>query len=156
MGRNGIVKKIVLGVIAALLLSGTVWAADSGSVAVEVLSRTGSSWDGDMLPAYPTGKAEITILKIIIPAGVKLPRHRHPVINAGVLLRGELTVVTDEGKTLHLKAGDSLVEVVNRWHYGVNEGSVAAEIIVFYAGTPGCPITVKDEGAVPPGDTGTD
>lgn len=141
-------KNIVLGIVVALLLPCSAWAGDPGSVDVQVLSKSGYSWDTAELPAYPTGKAEITILKIIIPPGVKLPRHKHPVINAGVLLRGELTVVTDQGKTLYLKAGDALVEVVDSWHYGINQGSGPAEIIVFYAGTPGSPITVKDEGAV--------
>jgi quercetin dioxygenase-like cupin family protein len=70
--------------------------------------------------------------------------HQHPVINAGVLLQGELTVETNEGKTLHLKAGDPIVEVVNTWHYGINEGDEPAEIIVFYAGVQGKPITTKE------------
>ena len=69
--------------------------------------------------------------------------HKHLVINAGVLLTGKLTVVAEDGHTLHLKAGDSIVELVNKWHYGRNEGDEPAEIIVFYAGTPGTPITVK-------------
>jgi len=148
------VKKTVLGIIVALLLSCNVWAGNSGSADVQVLTKTGSSWDAAELPAYPTGKAEITILKIIIPPGVKLPRHKHPVINAGVLLSGALTVVTDQGKTLYLKAGDSIVEVVDRWHSGINEGKEPAEIIVFYAGSPGSPITVKDEGVVPRTENG--
>jgi hypothetical protein len=56
------------------------------------------------------------------------------VINAGVLLSGQLTVVTADEKTLHLKAGDPIVEVVNTSHYGINQGNVPAEIVVFYAG----------------------
>ena len=58
-------------------------------------------------------------------------------------MSGELTVVTENKKTLHLKAGDSIVEVVNKWHYGKNEGNEPAEIIVFYAGVPDTPIIVK-------------
>ncbi len=69
--------------------------------------------------------------------------HEHPVINAGVLLKGELTVVTEDNKTLYLKAGDSIVEVVNKWYYGKNEGNNTAEIIVFYVGIPDTPITIK-------------
>ncbi len=139
-------KKIIFGITLVFLLSINVWAADSnsGKVSVQVLAKTDSSWNGDKLPAYPTGKPQITILRIKIPAGAKLPWHEHPVINAGILLRGELTVVTDDGQRLHLKAGDSIVEVVNKWHYGMNEGSKPAEIIVFYAGSPGCPVTVKE------------
>jgi len=44
---------------------------------------------------------------------------------------------------LHLKAGDAIAEVVNTWHYGKNEGDMPAEIIVFYAGTEGLPITIQ-------------
>jgi len=62
------------------------------------------------------------------------------VINAAILLKGKLTVVTEDNKTLHLKAGDS---IVNKWHYGKNEGNKTAEIIVFYAGIPDTPITIK-------------
>jgi quercetin dioxygenase-like cupin family protein len=125
------------------LLSSNVWAQDANSVRVDVLARTSSSWDGGTLPGYEKGKPEITILRIKIPQGMQLPLHKHPVINAGVLLKGELTVVTEDNKTLHLKAGDSIVEVVNKWHYGINKGNESAEIIVFYAGAQGSPITIK-------------
>ena len=51
--------------------------------------------------------------------------------------------MTEDKKTLHLKAGDPIVEVVDTWHYGRNDGDTPAEIIVFYAGVKGTPITVK-------------
>ncbi len=137
------VKRIFVGL--AILLSVHVAAADEGGVHVETLSKTGSSWDGNLLPDYPEGNPEITILRISIPPGAVLPLHRHPVINGGVLLRGELTVITESGRTLCLKAGEAIIEVVSTWHYGKNDGSETAEIIVFYAGVRGEPITVKQE-----------
>ena len=136
-------KKIFFGLYLVLLFSVSGSAQDINKVSVQVLAKTGSSWDGNALPEYKTGKPEITILKIIIPPKVKLPLHKHPVINAGVLLKGELTVITEDNKILHLKAGDSIVEVVNKWHYGKNDGNEPAEIIVFYAGVQGVPITIK-------------
>ncbi len=135
-------KKLLSILCLALLLSGPAAAEETKAIAVDVLSKTGSSWDGRELTGYAAGKPEITILRIKIQPGAQLPLHMHPVINAGVLLNGELTVVTEEGKTLHLKAGDPIVEVVNTWHYGKNEGTAPAEIIVFYAGTGGVPITL--------------
>jgi quercetin dioxygenase-like cupin family protein len=113
------------------------------SVQVKELACSGSSWDGAALPSYPRGKPEVKILQITIPPKATLPLHHHPVINAGVLLRGELTVTTETGKTLEMKAGNSLIEVVGTRHYGRNDGSVPAEIIVFYAGVQGTPVTVK-------------
>ncbi len=131
-----------------LLLSvnvGAKSAAKNSKAKIEVaqLVKTTKSWNGAGLPSYPQGKPEITILRIKIPAGAKLPMHEHPVINAGVLLSGELTVKTVNGKILYLKAGDPIVEVVDTWHYGINEGKQPAEIIVFYAGTIGEKITIK-------------
>jgi quercetin dioxygenase-like cupin family protein len=118
--------------------------ANEASTVVKQLVKSTQSWDGKALPAYPQGQPEITILRISIPAGTRLDTHRHPVINAGMLISGQLTVVTSEGKTLHLKAGDPIVEVVNTSHYGINEGKVPAEIIVFYAGVHKKPITVVE------------
>lgn len=71
--------------------------------------------------------------------------HWHPVISAGVLLGGDLTVVADQNETLHLKAGDPIVEVVDEWHSGRNEGNEPAEIIVFYAGTPGTLLSIHQD-----------
>jgi len=136
-------KKLLYVVCIVLLLSGVSQAADGAGIKSEVLARSGLSWNGDRLPEYPKGAPEITLLRIQIPPGAQLPLHTHPVINAGVLLNGELTVVTEDNKTLHLKAGDPIIEVVNTWHYGKNEGDKTAEILVFYAGTEGAPITVK-------------
>jgi len=117
--------------------------AVNNNVVVEQLAKSSKSWDGEKLPEYPQGQPEVTILRIKIPAGAKLEMHHHPVINAGVLIAGELTVITEDNKTLHLKAGDSIVELVNKKHYGKNEGTQTAEIIVFYAGEVNKPITVK-------------
>ena len=139
-------RKLLYVICLTLLLSSNVSAEDVSALDVDVLSKTSSSWDGRALPDYANGKPEITILRIKIPPGAQLPPHRHPVINAGVLLNGELTVVTEDNRRLHLKAGESIVEVVNTWHYGKNEGNTLAEIIVFYAGITGTPITINKLG----------
>jgi quercetin dioxygenase-like cupin family protein len=126
-----------------LLNGGLLFGHDHDDIKVEVLTKSGSSWDGTALPIYPKGKPEITILRITVPPKTKLAVHEHPVINAGVLLRGELRVVKQGGQSMILKAGDALVELVNVWHHGENNSDEPAEIIVFYAGTAGAPVTVK-------------
>jgi quercetin dioxygenase-like cupin family protein len=139
-------RKMIYAACLIVLLSGQAFAESLHAVTVEVLSKTGESWDGRNLPNYPQGKPEITILRIKIPPGATLKTHMHPVINVGVLIAGELTVISaQDNKTLHLKAGDPIVEVVDTWHYGKNEGSAPAEIIVFYAGAKDRPITVHEE-----------
>ena len=88
--------------------AGKVIAGERAPVVKELVKST-QSWNGELLPAYPQGQPEITILRISIPAGTKLDTHSHPVINAGVLISGQLTVMTADGKTLHLKAGAPIV-----------------------------------------------
>ena len=136
-------RKLLAGVSLVFVLLNSSFAAETGSVNVEVLAKTDKSWNNQQLPHYPKGVAEVTILRITIPAGMELPMHKHPVINAGIMLRGELTVVTEDNDILKLEAGDAIVEVVDKWHYGINEGKGPAEIVVFYAGAEDAPITVN-------------
>ena len=116
-----------------------------GKTEVNVLAKTTKSWNGDNLPRYSKGKPEITILRISIPPHTDLAWHEHPEINAGVMISGELTVITDKEDTLHLQAGDPIVEVVNTWHFGKNEGDEAVDIIVFYAGIKGKAVTILED-----------
>ncbi len=133
-------------ILCLLILSlAPVRAQEASTIKVETLVKSGASWDGNALPRYPRGKPEISILRITIPPHERLTMHQHPVINAGILLEGELTVVKKTGETVQLKAGEALVEVVNTWHYGKNDGDVPAVIVVFYAGVTNSPLTVKEK-----------
>ncbi len=116
--------------------------AGQQAIVVTKLVQSTNSWDGKRLPAYPVTQPEITILRISIAPGARLPLHFHPVINAGVLLTGQLKIETSNGAVLQLKAGDPIIEIVNMAHYGINDGAVPAEIIVVYAGTVDQPVTV--------------
>ena len=116
---------------------GLAWAHEDGILKVTVVAKSIDSWDGKPLPPYPEGQPEITILRIVIPAGERTPLHTHSVINAGVMLRGELVVHMEGGGTKTLKEGDSLIELVNKPHWGQNDTKTDAEILVFYAGIQG-------------------
>ncbi len=111
-------------------------------VAVEQLVQSTVAWNGEMLPTYPAGQPEVTLLRITIPPGSRLPLHKHPVINCGYLLEGALQVTSEAGDTLLLREGEPLVELVDRWHYGENRGETPVVILVFYAGIEGQPITI--------------
>ena len=130
-------------IIAGWLTTPSAMSKEAPNIAADVLIQTSQSWDGSILKSYPEGLPEVTILRIKVLPGVQLPLHQHPYLNAGVLLRGELTVTTVDKKTILVKAGDAIVEVLDKWHYGKNTGQEIAEIIVFYAGVAGEPITVK-------------
>ncbi|MCC2644293.1 MAG: Cupin 2 conserved barrel domain protein [Burkholderiales bacterium] len=116
--------------------------SDESDIIVEHLLDTESSWNKSTLPAYIVGQPEIVIEKVIFQPGAQSLIHLHPVISAGVLLSGSLTITTDTNQVLHLQAGQAFAEVVNTWHYGKNEGKVPAELIFFHASTDGVPITI--------------
>lgn len=133
-----------LGVLLFLFLGTVLLASCAGKKKTTIVKETllvdDSSWDGEKLPPYPQGQPQITVLKYTIPAGAALEPHRHPTINSAVVLRGQLEVIDENGNTRQLKAGDALIELVNTIHYGRNKSRKPAEILVFYAGTPGIPL----------------
>ncbi|MEM6757574.1 MAG: cupin domain-containing protein, partial [Planctomycetota bacterium] len=95
-------------------------AHDHGSgVLVEELVRSTQSWNGATLPAYPEGQPEVVVLRVTVPPHTSLPWHEHPVINAGVLTKGTLLVMTPDGPAKRLHAGDALIELVDQPHRGV-------------------------------------
>jgi quercetin dioxygenase-like cupin family protein len=137
--------KTILSVLLLVVLPLGLFAKDKSAPAIEKLTVATEAWTGQKLPAYPSGQPEISVLKITIPPGQRLPTHKHPVINAIIILRGELTVMTDKGKVLHVKAGHPMIEIVNEWHYGANHGTEPVEMIAFYAGVKGTPIMIPQK-----------
>ena len=92
------------------------------------LIKSTETWNGQKLPAYSLTQPEVTIKEIVVAPGEELPWHQHPVINAGILLSGELVVYTRDGKEKKLKTGDTLIELVNTSHYGKNISQEPAKI----------------------------
>jgi len=101
-------RRILLSFVLAFALTGNTDAGEKPGAVAQTLVKTTASWNGSSIPAYPVGQPEVTILRIRIEPGATLPVHKHPVINAGVLLSGELTVITERDEVLHMKAGDPI------------------------------------------------
>ena len=112
-------------------------------IKVETLAQSTNQWDGDSLPHYPASTAEITVLRITIPAGVTLPLHTHPVISAGVILQGTLQLTLQDGTTRLFNQGAALIETVNTVHTGKSLGPKDTVVLVFYAGSKHLPTTVQ-------------
>jgi uncharacterized RmlC-like cupin family protein len=64
------------------------------------------------------------------------------VINAGVLLQGNLRVESDDGASQSLKPGQAIIEMVNKAHRGVSLGPEPAVVVVVYVAPKGSPITM--------------
>jgi quercetin dioxygenase-like cupin family protein len=119
--------------------------AEKLGVKIEKLADSTRQWDGSILPNYPTGQPQIKVLRIKIPAGVTLPWHYHPVINAAVILDGTLELKSENGMRQQYERGDALFEVVNKLHSGKAIGPKDVHLVVFYAGEKGEPTTLLKE-----------
>lgn len=128
---------------AAALLAITAQAQASVVIDSKILLQTTQSWDGTPYTAYPAGTPELTVRKVVMPPGAQFDWHSHPMPAAGYVVSGELIVeARDGGKTTRLTAGQALPEMNNIVHRGTS-GSTTTELIVFYAGTQGMPLTVE-------------
>ena len=127
-------KYLFLGLIFTAFTS---YAANS-----EKLIQTQTHWNQQPIQPIHIDHPQITMLRITIPAGEKLDIHKHPVLNIGYLTKGELTVRSDKGEKLVMKAGDPIVELVDTWHYGESTGSEDAEIVVTYVGEKGDDLSI--------------
>ena len=112
------------------------------SVRTTELIRTTQSWDGMELPDYLQGRPEMVALKYEIPAGQKLGWHHHPVMNHGILVQGELTIVGLDGTEKVVHEGEPVVEMVGTIHHGENRGTKSVILYMFYLSQPGMPLSV--------------
>ncbi len=149
-------KKIVFKVMAAILvISGSMIVMtackrsnvqenpSAQSVQSTELIRTSQSWDGEELPDYLQGKPEIVAVKYEIPAGQKLSWHYHPVMNHGILVQGDLTIIGQDGKEKLVHEGEAIVEMVNTVHHGENRGTKPVILYMFYLTQKDIPLSVQ-------------
>ena len=148
-------KQIKLWMLAATLICGTTVFMTSckdaksnednsaQTVSSEELIRTSQSWDGVELPDYFQGRPELVAVKYVFPAGKKLGWHHHPVMNYGVLVQGELTIIGQDGKTKVVHEGEPVVEMVGTIHHGENRGTKDCVLYMFYLSQKDLPLAVQ-------------
>ena len=135
------IMKLVVMLFVAILCIATI----SYSAEKEVLLKTTSTWDNAQYKKLKIKNPEATVLKIIIGINEELPMHKHDLVNIAYVKKGTLTVITDDNKEITLHEGDVLPELVGKYHYGKNTGKEPIELIVFYLGQKGTPLSVNKE-----------
>lgn len=131
-------KSIIILFVTTLFATNVSYSAEK-----EVLLKTTSTWDNIEYKKLKIKKPEVSVLKIIINVGEELPMHKHDLVNVAYVKQGILTVVTDDNKKITLHEGESLPELIGKYHYGKNAGNVPVELIVFYIGEKGTPLSVN-------------
>lgn len=115
----------------------------SYSAEKNVLLKTTSTWDNTEYKKLKIKKPEVTVLKIVINVNEELPLHRHDLVNIAYVKKGTLTVIAEDCEEITLHEGEVLPELVGKYHYGKNTGNVPVELIVFYLGEKGTPLSVN-------------
>ena len=144
-------KRIKLLLSSFLLLTPYIIVANE--ISVDTLVQSSTSWDGGAF-TYVEEKPQITIQRIIIkPEGkaLTLPLHCHEIPLVGYIVRGQIQVLKLSGETKIYKAGDAVIEVMNKWHTGIF--TEETEIIAFYAGNEEVNLTIMKD--APPSVLGT-
>ena len=118
---------------------------DNSSTEVKTteLFRTSQSWDGVNLPDYLKGRPELVGLRYEFPPKQKLGWHHHPVMNFGIVEKGELTIVGLDGKEKVVREGEAVVEMVGAIHHGENRGNVPVILNMFYLSQEGVPLSIQ-------------
>jgi quercetin dioxygenase-like cupin family protein len=129
----------------SLWLIPSVLGAREPQIEVQQISQTSQSWDGINYQSYPSGQPQLTVLRITIPPNTALHWHHHPVISVGYVLSGHLTIEKrDTGERITVHAGQTVTETVQTTHRGFTTDE-PVELVVFYAGQVGLPITINEE-----------
>lgn len=116
---------------------------ENNSVKTTEMIRTSQSWDGVEMPDYLQGRPELVVMKYEFPAGQKLGWHHHPVMNYGVLVQGELTIIDQYGNEKVVHEGEAVVEMVGTIHHGENRGTKPVVLYMFYLSQEGLPLSVQ-------------
>ncbi|MDY0883541.1 cupin domain-containing protein [Dongia soli] len=145
--QGRIAKRILVGTGFALGAISVAYAANgeeaAGKVVVQPLLSTDVTSSGQpiVLPKDPT----VVFSMYEIPAGAKLPEHKHPYPRYGYMLSGELRVTnTVTGKSETYKSGQPIIEAIDQWHHAENIGTEPVKLLVIdQLGKPGSNVVLQ-------------
>ncbi len=124
------------GIAAGLALSGTIVSAALAldpapqPVVITPIASTNVTAAGQPI-VLPGANAHVVASMFEIAPGAALPVHKHPYPRYGYVLAGTLRVTDAEtGTSTDYKAGDFIVEMIERWHRGSNTGTETVRLLV--------------------------
>lgn len=126
---------------------GTAAAQTTAPAAKQVLLKATGAWNGSAYTHYPTGRPQLTTLRLTIPPHTALPWHTHPFQEVGYVASGAITLEDGRsGRRKTFRAGQAFGETVDGVHRGVT-GALPTVLIITYVGTPGVPTSIPARGA---------
>jgi len=75
--------------------------------------------------------------------GARLPEHKHPFQRYAYVLEGALRVQQADSSSRIYRAGEFIIESVDRWHYGATVGDAPVKLLVIDQLPPTAEATVE-------------
>lgn len=129
--RNGVVVGAAL--LAALLQFPAALALDNSPAAEVVVKPVASimtTATGQPI-TLPQRDVQVIVSSYDIPAGAKLPVHKHPFPRYAFVQAGNLQVTNVvTGKSNSYAAGDFIIEMIDEWHRASNLGADPVKLLV--------------------------
>jgi len=117
------------------LVAGAALAAEE-PVSTPVGSYTTTNSGQPILP--PPGPVQVVASTVDIPAGARLPVHRHPHQRYGYVLSGRIRVDNlDAGSSVTYGPGEVIIEALGQWHTGTALGTEPVKLLVIDQVPPG-------------------
>jgi quercetin dioxygenase-like cupin family protein len=126
-----------IALIAALALAAWPAAAQEETVTVTPLNSAATTNSGQPI-VLPQGALEVSVSRVVIPAGTTLPVHKHPYPRYAHVEAGRILVMNVEtGDETEYGPGGFIVEAIDQWHTGVAIGPREVRLLVIDQHPPG-------------------
>jgi quercetin dioxygenase-like cupin family protein len=128
-----------------LMLSFGAKAQYSNKLVVEELLQSEVNSMGQKI-RYPEVKnAKVTMKKITFPPGETTGWHKHDIPVFSYIIKGTLTVKTEDGKVMQYKENSCFSESYNIYHKGTNKENKDLVVMAIYLGGDARELSIKKE-----------
>ncbi|MGH6872594.1 MAG: cupin domain-containing protein [Rhizomicrobium sp.] len=120
--------KLLIATLMALAC-GSALAANSPAPVTTPVAKTTTTVTGQTIVVPPN--PEVRVVTVTFPPGARLPVHKHLFPHYVYVLKGTLTVVNVEtGKSMQMREGSFFAEMIDTWHYGINNTAAPIDLLV--------------------------
>ncbi len=117
----------------------------ANSITVETLLKTDTTAIGQRI-AYPqVAHPEVSMLKITMAPGSTTGLHKHEIPLFAYVIQGSLTVIRENHEPRVFRAGDTIAEMIEVYHEGINNGDEDVILIACYLGGDNKPLAIAKQ-----------
>ena len=132
--------------LSAALLLGACASASAQEAAVATPLASPVTTNSGQPITLPQGPVQVSVSRVVIPAGSTLPVHRHPYPRYAYVEAGRLRVTNvDTGGSVEFAPGGFIVEALDQGHSGLALGTEDVRLLVIDQHPPGAENTIRRE-----------